>query len=338
MNHVDLTGLRVAVLAADGFEQVELTSPVEALEAHGAEVEIVSVHRGRIRGMNHMYPGKKVSVDRTLKTADAEDYDAVLLPGGLANPDTLRQDERALDFIRAADRAGKPIAMICHAPWLLISAGLMVRRNLTSWPGIRDDVRNAGGSWSDLPVVRDRNWVSSRGPHDLPQFNRAMLELFAERATVAPPHPAEHRRERGGLPVGRLLLGGLAAAGVAWLISQRTEEVHVEYVEVVDLTPDADATVEDRYYPEDDDYESAGDFAGGMPYREGIEYSAPRGGATAGAAGGGLGFAGGGTGRTGETPDSSGLGYLGGSESPAPAGELGHGTGGMGTSLRPPSL
>ncbi len=333
MNHVDLTGLRVAVLAADGFEQVELTSPVEALEAHGAEVEIVSVHRGRIRGMNHMYPGKKVSVDRTLKTADAEDYDAVLLPGGFVNPDTLRQDERALDFIRAADRAGKPIAMICHAPWLLISAGLMVRRNLTSWPGIRDDVRNAGGSWSDLPVVRDRNWVSSRGPHDLPQFNRAMLELFAERATVAPPHPAEHRRDRGGLPVGRLLLGGLAAAGVAWFLNQRNEEAHVEYVEVVDMTPDADATIEDRYYPEDDNYESAGDFAGGMPYREGIEYSAPRGGATAGAAGGSAGLAGGGS-RT----SDAGLGYLGGSENPAPAGELGHGTGGMGTSLRPPSL
>jgi hypothetical protein len=160
-----------------------------------------------------------------------------------------------------------------------------------------------------------------------------MLELFAERATVAPAHPAEHRRERGGLPVGRLLLGGLAAAGVAWLISQRTEEVQVEYVEVVDLSPDADATIEDRYYPEDDNYESAGDFAGGMPYREGIEYSAPRGGATAGAAGGSAGLAGGGS-RT----SDAGLGYLGGSENPAPAGELGHGTGGMGTSLRPPSL
>ncbi|HEX8319362.1 type 1 glutamine amidotransferase domain-containing protein [Longimicrobium sp.] len=334
MNHVDLTGLRVAVLAADGFEQVELTSPVEALEAHGAEVEIVSVHRGRIRGMNHMYPGRKVSVDRTLKTADAQDYDAVLLPGGLANPDTLRQDERALDFIRAADRAGKPIAMICHAPWLLISAGLMVRRNLTSWPGIRDDVRNAGGAWSDLPVVRDRNWVSSRGPHDLPQFNRAMLELFAERATVAPPHPAEHRQERGGLPVGRLLLGGLAVAGVAWFLNQRNEEHAVEYVEVVDMTPDDDATIEDRYYPEDDDYESAGDFAGGMPYREGIEYTSPRaGGATAGAAGGSVGLAGGGS-RT----SDAGLGYLGGSEDSAPADGLGHGTGGTGTTLRPPSL
>jgi hypothetical protein len=228
--------------------------------------------------------------------------------------------------------------MICHAPWLLISAGLMVRRNLTSWPGIRDDVRNAGGAWSDLPVVRDRNWVSSRGPHDLPQFNRAMLELFAERATVAPPHPAEHREERGGLPVGRLLLGGLAVAGVAWFLNQRNEEAHVEYVEVVDMTPDADATIEDRYYPEDDNYESAGDFAGGMPYREGIEYTSPRAGATPGFAGSGPGFTGGGTAGASETPADSGLGYLGGSEDAAPAGGLGHGTGGMGTTLRPPSL
>jgi protease I len=328
MHHVDLTGLRVAVIATDGFEQVELTSPVEALEDHGAEVEIVSVHRGRIRGMNHLYPGKKVSVDRTFKTAAAEDYDAVLIPGGLANPDTLRQDERVLDFVRAADRAGKPIAVICHAPWVLVSAGLVVRRVLTSWPGIRDDVRNAGGVWHDLPVVRDRNWVSSRGPHDLPQFNRAMLELFAERQAVAPSHPAEHRRERGGLPLGKLLLGGLAAAGVAWLVTQRHDEIEVEYVEVVDLNPDGDATIEDRYYPEDDDYENAGDFAGGMPYREGVEYTATRGTAvveglgTPGGPGSGLEYV--------ETPGSTG--------GAADAGGLGHGTGGMGTSLRPPSL
>ena len=324
MHHVDLNGLRVAVLAADGFEQVELTSPVEALEAHGAEVEIVSVHRGKIRGMNGMYPGKKVQVDRTVYTADAEDYDAVLIPGGFVNPDTLRQNDRVLDFVRAADRAGRPIAVICHAPWVLLSAGLVVRRNLTSWPGIRDDVRNAGGIWSDLPVVRDRNWVSSRGPHDLPQFNRAMLELFGEYVRVAPQHPAERPRQRGK-PIGRMLLGGLAAAGVAWFVSQRllTEEETVEYVEVVDLSPRSGEVIEDRPYPEDDDYESAGDYAGGMPYREGVEYTAPRGHGTGAAAGGGY---------------AGGTGYSGGTTGTGASGGLGHGTGGMGTSLRPPSL
>jgi protease I len=157
MHHVDLTGLRVAVLAADGAEQVEITSPVDALEDHGADVEIVSLRPGRLRTVNHMYPGKKVRVHRTLRTADAEDYDALLLPGGLISPDTLRQNEQALDFVRGFDRVGKPIAVICHGPWLLISAGLVVRRNLTCWPGIRDDVRNAGAVYHDEPMVRNRN-------------------------------------------------------------------------------------------------------------------------------------------------------------------------------------
>jgi protease I len=235
--NVDLNGLRVAVLAADGFEQVEVTSPVDALRDHGAEVEIVSLHPGRIRGVNFLYPGKKVKVDRTLFTADAADYDALVIPGGLVGPDTLRQSEEALDFVRAAERAGKPIAVICHGPWLLISAGLIVRRNLTSWPGIRDDVRNAGGIWHDEPVIRDRNWVSSRGPHDLKAFNRAMLELFAEHVPAVPRRPgyAERREEEGGLPLGKLLGGGLLAAAVAYGIQQlleREDEPH-EYVEVL---------------------------------------------------------------------------------------------------------
>ena len=254
MHHVDLTGLRVAVLAVDGFEQVELTSPVEALEEHGAEVEIVSLRAGRIRGMNHLFPGRKVPVDRTLLTASAEDYDAVLLPGGLANPDTLRQSEQVLDFVRAADQACKPIAFICHAPWVLLSAGLLVRRNLTSWPGIRDDVRNAGGIWHDEPVVRDGNWVSSRGPHDLPHFNRAMLELFAE----AVPSAAE-RRERGrrrrvrAVPVERLVAGGLLAAVAGYLVSRGVGRGgdELEYVEVVDLDRDKGTTIEPVLYPPD---------------------------------------------------------------------------------------
>jgi protease I len=278
MHHVDLTGLRVAVLAADGAEQVEITSPVDALMDHGAEVEIVSLRPGRLRCVNHLYPGKKVRVDRTLKTADAEDYDALLLPGGLISPDTLRQDEQALDFVRAFDRAGKPIAVICHGPWLLISAGLVVRRNLTCWAGIRDDVRNAGAVYHDEPMVRDRNWVSSRGPHDLKHFNRGMLELFAEHVPQAPEAPEyaetrpRPRRERS-LPLGRMLAGGTVAAGLVYLITQQLRQEHeVEYVEVVDVEP---ATLDVRDEVEyDEDATLTGGYAGGMPYREGgPEYS-----------------------------------------------------------------
>jgi protease I len=235
--NADLSGLRVAVLTADGFEQVEVTGPVEALREHGAEVEIVSLHPGRIRGVNFLYPGKKVKVDRTLFTADASDYDALLIPGGLIGPDTLRQSEQALDFVRATDRAGKPIAVICHGPWLLSSAGLVVRRNLTSWPGIRDDLRNAGAVWHDEPVIRDGNWVSSRGPHDLKRFEQAMLELFAEHVPSAPRRPAygERHESGGGFPLGRLLGGGIVAAAVAYAVRTllEREDRPLEYVEVV---------------------------------------------------------------------------------------------------------
>ncbi len=284
MHHVDLTGLRVAVLAADGAEQVEITSPVDALEDHGADVEIVSLRPGRLRTVNFLYPGKKVRVHRTLKTADAEDYDALLLPGGLISPDTLRQNEQALDFVRGFDRVGKPIAVICHGPWLLVSAGLVVRRNLTCWPGIRDDVRNAGAIYHDEPVVRDRNWVSSRGPHDLRHFNRAMLELFAEHVPLAPSAPEytqtaprpRPRRERH-VPIGRMLGGGALAAGLAYLISQQLggeREAEMEYVEVVDLEP-ATVDVYDNAEFDDADATLSGGYAGGMPYREGgPEYTA----------------------------------------------------------------
>jgi protease I len=239
--NVDLTGLRVAVLTADGFEQVEVTSPADALRDHGAEVEIVSLHPGRIRGVNGLYPGKKARVDRTLFTVSADEYDALLIPGGLVAPDTLRQSDLALDFVRAAEREEKPIAVICHGPWLLSSAGLVVRRHLTSWPGIRDDLRNAGAVWHDEPVVRDRNWVSSRGPHDLRAFNRAMLELFAERAPAAPLRPAYgerrpgHRRGRGGALLGGAVVAAAAAWGVSRLLAR--DGAPMEYVEVVDLEP-----------------------------------------------------------------------------------------------------
>lgn len=212
MARKNLSGMRVAVLAADGFEQVELTRPVAALRKHGAEVVIVSPHAGRIRGMNHLKRGKKIHVDQTLAHAAPHTFDALLLPGGAVNPDTLRQSEEARAFVAAFDRADKPIAVICHGPWVLASAGLVDGRTLTSWPGIRDDIANAGGIWRDEAVVRDANWVSSRDPHDLPKFIPAMVDLFAEHAP-APLVPAVGWRPRD---VMRWLGGAVAlfAAGL----------------------------------------------------------------------------------------------------------------------------
>jgi protease I len=263
---------------------------VDALHDHGAEVEIVSLRPGRLRTVNFMYPGKKVRIDRTLRTADPDDYDALLLPGGLIAPDTLRQSEQALDFVRGFERAGKPIAVICHGPWLLVSAGLVVRRNLTSWPGIKDDVRNAGGIWHDEPMVRDRNWVSSRGPQDLKHFNRAMLDMFAERVPEAPARPEyteqrpRRRRERN-VPVGKVLTGGLLAAGAAYLVREQLRREHesLEYVEVVDLTPDRpDTVVVDEVVMVDEDATLADSgYTSGMPYGAGA-------GTSVGTAAGGL--------------------------------------------------
>jgi protease I len=210
----ELEGVRIAVLAADGFEQVEVTRPVKALEKHGAEVEIVSLRPGSIQGMNLLYPGKKLHVDRTVFTADPDAYDGLHLPGGFINPDFLRQSEDALEFVRAFEAAGKPISTICHGPWVLVSAGLARGRRLTSWPGIRDDVRNAGGVWVDEAVVRDGNWVSSRGPQDLHAFDRAIVEHFAEGAGRAVPVTA------GDGSWQRLLAGGVAAATVGYVARQ----------------------------------------------------------------------------------------------------------------------
>lgn len=212
MAHKRLSGMRVAVLAADGFEQVEVTRPRKALEKEGAMVDIVSLRSGKILGMNLLVPGKRVRVDHKVDEVSANDYDALLLPGGFINPDALRQSEDALEFVRAFSRAGKPIAAICHGPWVLISAGLATGRRLTSWPGIRDDVTNAGGIWEDAPVVRDNTWVTSRGPHDLPQFHEAMIELFAEQEIPARPAPERPRS------VGRWIAGGLALATAAYAL------------------------------------------------------------------------------------------------------------------------
>ena len=176
-----LAGRRIAVLAADGFEQVELTVPVKAFRAAGADVEIISLRRGRIVGMNVTIPGRRVRVDRTVGKADPARYDGLLVPGGYFNPDFLRQSREARDFVRSFDEARKPIAIICHGPWVLASAGLLQGRQLTSWPGIRDDMVHAGAIWRDEAVVRDGNLVSSRGPQDLRAFTRAAIDLFAGR-------------------------------------------------------------------------------------------------------------------------------------------------------------
>lgn len=210
-----LKGMRVAVLAADGFEQAELTRPVKRLEHEGARVTIVSLHKGRIRGMNLLVPGRKVRVDATLRDVKAADFDALLLPGGFMNPDFLRQSALALDFVKDADLLDMPIAVICHGPWLLASAGLLEGRHVTSWPGIRNDMENAGAHWTDEPVVRDGNWVSSRGPHDLLAFEHALVELFAERMS-----PAITHRETAAPGWPRWVAGGLAAAATLGLVAR----------------------------------------------------------------------------------------------------------------------
>jgi protease I len=175
-----LQGMRVAILATDDFEQSELTEPKKALDQAGAKTFIVSPKSGEIQGMKHDEKADRFPVDVLLAEADPEQFDAALLPGGALNADSLRAVPEAKTFIGAIDRTGKPIAVICHGPWLLVSAGLVRGRTMTSYHTIQDDLRNAGADWRDIEVLRDGNWVSSRKPDDLPAFNREMLALFAE--------------------------------------------------------------------------------------------------------------------------------------------------------------
>jgi protease I len=177
-----LEGVRVAILATNGFEEVELTEPRQALKDAGAETTVISPVAGEIYGMHHHDKAGRVKVDLPLQQANPEDFDAVLLPGGALNADDLRDWREAQSFVRHADEAGKPIAVICHGPWTLVSAALTKGRKLTSWPSIRVDIQNAGGIWEDREVLRDRNWVSSRKPDDIPAFNREMISLFQEKA------------------------------------------------------------------------------------------------------------------------------------------------------------
>lgn len=175
-----LAGRRIAVLATDGFEKVELTIPVAALRFAGADIDIISLRRGRIRGVNLHEPASRVRVTKTVEEARPDDYDALLIPGGFINPDLLRQSAAARSFVREFNSANKPIATLCHGPWVLASADLVRGRTMSSWPGVRDDLVNAGATWLDRSVVADGNWVTSRGPQDLAHFVPAMVRLFAE--------------------------------------------------------------------------------------------------------------------------------------------------------------
>ncbi|WP_219220697.1 type 1 glutamine amidotransferase domain-containing protein [Variovorax boronicumulans] len=182
-SHNALAGLKVAILVTDGFEQVEMTDPRQALIAQGAETAIVSPMDGSVRGWKHHDPADIFEVDVALKHAKPADYDALLLPGGVVNPDALRIDERAIAFVKAFVEAGKPIAAICHGPWTLINAGGVKGKQVTSWPSLRVDLENAGAEWRDVEVVVAPQLVTSRKPDDLPAFDREMVKLFASAGT-----------------------------------------------------------------------------------------------------------------------------------------------------------
>lgn len=175
-----LNNVKVAILAANGFEQSELFEPKKALEEAGADVKIVSLESGEIKGWDENDWGDSIAVDLTVEDADAGDFDALQLPGGVMNPDKLRMDQKAVSFVKAFFTAGKPVAAICHAPWMLIEADVVNGKNVTSWASLKTDLENAGAKWEDQEVVTDNGLVTSRNPGDLPAFNEKMIEEFAE--------------------------------------------------------------------------------------------------------------------------------------------------------------
>ena len=182
----ELKGLKVAILITDGFEQVEMVKPRQALSAAGAQTSIVSPKNDEVRGWKFTEWGDKFPVDKPLTDAQADDFDALLLPGGVMNPDKLRRNEKALKFVKAFFDAGKPVAAICHGPWTLIDAGVIKGRKVTSYESIQTDLKNAGAKWVDEEVVTDKDVVSSRKPDDIPAFNRGMIELFSRSKSQAP--------------------------------------------------------------------------------------------------------------------------------------------------------
>jgi len=191
-----LDGCRVAILVTDGFEQVEMTEPRKALDEAGAQTDLIAPEKSEVQGMNHDEKGSKFPVNILLSEASASEYDALLLPGGVANPDKLRTIPQAVQFVKEFAKNGKPIAAICHGPWMLVEADLVKGRKLTSWPSLQTDIRNAGGRWEDSEVVADGALVTSRKPADLPAFNRKVLEAFAE--GMYKPAGAERTPTAGG--------------------------------------------------------------------------------------------------------------------------------------------
>ena len=176
----ELQGKRVAFLATDMVEQVELTEPWKAVQEAGATTELISLEEGEIQGFNHYDKADTFPVDKTVEEARADDYDALVIPGGVGNPDTMRGDENAVGLVRDFFEQGKPVGVICHGPWMLVEAGVVRGRKVTSWPSLQTDIRNAGGNWVDQEVVVDEGLVTSRKPDDLPAFNAKIVEEFAE--------------------------------------------------------------------------------------------------------------------------------------------------------------
>ena len=190
----NLKGKKIAILATHGFEQSELLKPRQALDEAGAQTVIVSPMEGKINGWAMKQWGDEVKVDLALDSANPDDFDALHLPGGVMNPDQLRMNPKAVEFVKSFVQSGKPVAAICHAPWMLIEADAVRGRTLTSWPSLRTDLRNAGANWVDQEVVRDQNLVTSRKPDDIPAYNREIIALFAGSASRT--EPAQDSKER----------------------------------------------------------------------------------------------------------------------------------------------
>ncbi len=175
----NLNGKKIAIVATDGVEAVELTEPKKALENAGATVHVISLKTGQIRGANHGEAGPAIRVDKAIGEVKAADYDDLMLPGGVANPDELRTHKEVVQFVKSFVDSGKPVAAICHGPWMLIEADAVKGRTLTSWPSLKTDIANAGGHWVDKEVVSDRGMITSRNPNDIPAFNKMILEEFS---------------------------------------------------------------------------------------------------------------------------------------------------------------
>jgi protease I len=185
-----LDGKKIAFLATDGVEQVELIEPRKAVEAEGADVDLISLEKGEFQGFEHLDKGQTFTADKAAKDADPDDYDGLVLPGGVANPDFLRADQDAVRFVRGFFEAKKPVGAICHGPWTVVEADVVKGRTLTSWPSLQTDIRNAGATWVDEEVHVDQGLVTSRKPDDLPAFNAKIVEEFAEGRHEKAPEPA----------------------------------------------------------------------------------------------------------------------------------------------------